>query len=248
MIVFGLGSGRSGSQSLARLLGRQPGAFVTHEKNPHDMAWSGAEEAVLANLREFERALAMNEPRFRITLEEPNRDVLDRMRAGGPVRLAGDVAFYYLPYVRTILDANPDVRFVCLRRDREATIRSYLDKTYKRRPFGFLERVGLRRVKDRNHWVEHDGTRWDKDPVWDRCYPKFGAADKREALGMYWDEYYGAADRLAAELPDRFRVDPIEALNDREGQDEILEFVGVPAERRVLDIGVRANDRSVTRR
>lgn len=248
MIVFGLGSGRSGSQSLARLLGLQPGALVTHEKNPHDLAWTGAEDAVLANLREFEQALATGRPRLRITLEEPNRDVIARLGEERPIRLAGDVAFYYLPYVRTILAANPDVRFICLRRDRESTIDSFLDKTVKRRPFAFLERVGLRRVKNRNHWVEHDGTRWDSDPVWDRCFPKYDADDKRSALEMYWDDYYQTAERLQAELPDRFRLEPIEALNDESGQDALLEFVGVPEDERVYEVGVRENDRSVTRR
>ena len=248
MIVFGLGSGRSGSQSLARLLDAQAGAFVTHEKNPHVMAWSGAEPAVLENLREFERALSTGIPRLSVTLEETNRDVIERMARGGPVRLIGDVASYYLPYVSAIHDANPDVRFVCLKRDREETVRSFLAKTFKRRSLPFLRYLGMRRVKDRNHWVAHDGRRWDLDPLWDRCFPKYETNSKRQAIEMYWDEYYGTAARLELEMPGRFRVFPLASLNDAASLDAILEFVGVPKGDRALEVGLRVNVRATTRR
>jgi hypothetical protein len=31
------------------------------------------------------------------------------------------------------------------------------------------------------------------DPVWDKTFPKFDAATKGQAIGMYWDYYYETA-------------------------------------------------------
>ncbi len=95
--VFGIGTGRSGTSSLAALLGAQPGASVSHEA-PRVLPWV-VDEGLLARR-------------------------LDEL-AARPGWLLGDVAFSYLPYVPQLLDRVRDLRVVCMLRDRAATVQSY---------------------------------------------------------------------------------------------------------------------------
>ena len=52
-LIFGLGSGRCGTTSLAALLNRQPDVCCFHELAPSVMAWEGAEATVGSLLRDF---------------------------------------------------------------------------------------------------------------------------------------------------------------------------------------------------
>jgi hypothetical protein len=96
-LVFGLGTGRCGTGSLASLLDAQPGAAVTHEAAPV-LPW-------VVDEGELARRLA-------------------DLRARGGV-IAGDVALSYLPYAERLLDECEETRLVVLRRDRAETVRSY---------------------------------------------------------------------------------------------------------------------------
>lgn len=183
MIVIGLGTGRCGTVSLSKLLDLQDDSHVTHESEPR-LPWKVDEELLLRKLRYFSSIKKS---------------------------LVGCVAFYYLPYVELInryFDGN--VRFVCLKRDKEATVSSYLKKVGKR-----------------NHWVEHDGSVYALDPVWDRCYPKYETNDIRDAVSRYYDEYYQTSHRLENEMSN-FKVFPMESLNSFYGVNEILDFLSVP--------------------
>lgn len=53
MIIFGLGSGRCGTHSLAEMLNRQKDTICFHEMNPSAMSWVGAEANVLATINQF---------------------------------------------------------------------------------------------------------------------------------------------------------------------------------------------------
>ncbi len=192
-LVIGLGSGRCGTTSLAHLLNKQPHASVTHEEPPL-LPWQ-VDAALLA-------------------------ERLAGLRAR-PETLVGDVAFYYLPYVELIAAQLPNTRFVCLRRDREETVRSFVAKS-----------EGV------HHWIQHDGTQWQKSPDWDDCFPKYDLVDKTAAIGRYWDEYYARATELATQLPS-FRIFEMTALNDREGVEDLLDFIGV--KQRALVVGTRRN-------
>jgi hypothetical protein len=124
------------------------------------------------------------------------------------INLWADVGFYYLPHVERIWETLPDVRFVCLKRDREETIQSF--ESYLR--------------DDQCHWRKRRAPQWQPS-VWDACFPNIDAGSRPEAIGIYWDEYYAAAESL--ERDDRFQIFPTQCLNTREGVKSILEFIGV---------------------
>lgn len=151
--------------------------------------------------------------------------------------LYGDVSLYWLPQIEQLLldpdrrDAADTLRVVALQRDREATVESYMRKTGG--------------SHGRNHWMVHDGNEFNNcDLGWDHCYPKFRASSKREALSMYWASYYGEVDRLADRFSEHVRCFDLDALNTREGQRAILQFVGVPDAEQVLHVGMRKNTTS----
>lgn len=182
--MIGLGTGRCGTTSLASLLNSVRGCGVTHEEGDirANLSWDFSRDGI-------EKALKTMESR--------------------PQGVVGDVAFYYLPYVRYIAEARPDATFICLRRDREGTIESYMKKT-----------------EGRDHWRPGEG----RPDHWDRMYPKFEAEDKRTAIGMYWEFYYRAVDELMRSGV-RVRTFDMSSLNDEKAVAEILGFCDLESDR-----------------
>lgn len=125
-------------------------------------------------------------------------------------KFGGDVAFYYLNYVGYLSQIYPATQFVCMKREREATINSYLVKS-----------------ENRNNWIEHGGSEWMKSPVYYNSYPKFNASSKKEALGMYYDLYYEKAETIENELKGKFKIFSTEDLNTTEGVVQILNHCGI---------------------
>jgi len=100
-MIVGIGSGRCGTLSLARLLDKQPNANVTHERRPL-LPWSPTDRKRLV----AERIASL------------------RTGAGG---LVGDVASFYLPYVEDFIAQAPDIRIIALQRDCDEVVRSFCD-------------------------------------------------------------------------------------------------------------------------
>jgi tetratricopeptide (TPR) repeat protein len=98
-LVIGIGTGRSGSTTLARLLQDQHGAKISHERPPR-LPWAPSRERLNVHLRCFEQMLATN-------------------------ALVGDVSHWWLPYLRELFETFPALKVIALRRDREETIRSF---------------------------------------------------------------------------------------------------------------------------
>ena len=181
-MIIGIGSGRCGTQSLARLLNEQPGQRVTHEQLGDQVPWG------------------------------------DAIGYSGTLKGDGDVAFYWLPAVRRLLKTDMASRIICLKRPMGPTVDSYLRKTD-----GF------------NPWQD-SGARWSK------CYPHYPPdISKRTAVERYWHDYYGTAQVLEADFPERFRVFPTDYLNHTQRQRELLLFAGVPVQEQRLDVGIRRN-------
>lgn len=243
MIVIGLGSGRTGTASLSHLIGSQRGAICFHELNPTGAVFSGNPQPMLNAIREFQAILDGGDKRL-LALDYARPASVKKyqeLQAIPEVRLMGDIAYYYLSYVDDILAINQGVRFVCIKRDREKTIESWMQKSSipRWRSLRIADRLKSWITRSpyhesRNFWQEHDGSVYQHDPVWDKTFPKFEATSKREAIGKYWDFYYAGAEKLAARHPEHFRIFPIEMMSNRDGQRAILEFIGIPEAEMVL--------------
>lgn len=251
-IVIGLGAGRAGTASLAALLSAQDHAVCFHEMNPSCVAFRGTPRPILNGIGEFQHILDGGAPAM-LTVDlsrEASASTYSRLCGMKTIDLIGDVAFYYLSYVERIAAFNQGVRFVCLKRDRTANIQSWIRKaTIHRWPSKILADrlssfiMGTPYYRSRNHWMDHDGSRWEKDPVWDKCFPKFAASDLETAVGMYWDYYYAEADRLQRELSGRFITFQTDKLGDAVGQRRLLEFCGVrEEEQRLVQVHLHRSD------
>jgi len=115
--VLGVGTGRSGTQSLAALLHAQPGCFVTHElRHPVTGKRPGLLPSWHGSTNQFV-------------------NVFDFLRSY-PGTLVGDVGFYWLPFLEFLLESGGvDVRVIGLRRPRDGTVKSYLARTDTRRHY-----------------------------------------------------------------------------------------------------------------
>jgi hypothetical protein len=236
MIVLGLGSGRTGTASLSYLIGSQKDAVCFHELNPTGVVYEGNPQPILNGIREFQAILDGGDRR-RLALDYSRPASVKKyqeLQTMGAVGIIGDIAYYYLRYVEDILAISKDVRFVCIKRDRAKTVASWMKKSaIDRWPSLWLAdrlKSMLTRTpfhESKNFWQEHDGSVYQPDPVWDKTFPKFEAASKKEAIEKYWDYYYAEAERLAGKHPAYFRIFPVEAMGNPEGQTDILRFIGL---------------------
>ena len=153
----------------------------------------------------------------------------EQLRAAGDnapqSTLVGDVNYAHLPYCADYLRLDRTARVVVLRREREATVRSFFDWTEPGGDPGT--------ALSRNHWqtLERDNAATTQLDEWDFTFPKVeGAASKREAIGKYYDEYYARAGELAREFPGRvaFFESP-DLFHDRGQLAALLTFLGVDA-------------------
>lgn len=98
--IFGLGSGRSGSSSLASILNGLPDSYVSHE-HPFLVRWSCGQDEVDWHLNRMEWLSTY-------------------------YKIVGDVSHWWLPYVEYILSRFPHAIFIATRRSRIATVESFL--------------------------------------------------------------------------------------------------------------------------
>lgn len=252
-MIFGLGSGRSGTASLGGLINAQPGAVCFHEINPSAMAWQGAEGTVISLLRDFRAILEGGERALTIDRTSPNRDApVPRMLEMDRVQAIGDVGHYYLPYVETILEREPNTRFPCFWRAEDKVVESFTAKM-RLKPHGRMERLratltGNALPTSRNHWAGAGDDRWRGDLRFDACFPSYddlNGAPLADHLRRWHQEYYAEVERLVAKHPDHVRIFDLERMNSVEGRREILEFA-LPGFDVDPDVEVHANHRAVT--
>ncbi len=202
-LIFGLGTGRCGTMSLARVLSTLEGFSMLHEGRSECGGVVVCPEGERASHR-VDGNLPWNADRGACRARV---DALLQL----PGAVVGDTAFYYLPYVEWLArQYGAAAAFVCLRRERAATVQSFLEFT-----------------PGRNHWMAHDGSRWSLDEQWDDAFPTFECDSKRAAIERYWDEYYAVAEGLARRIP-RFRIFDVEDLDTNGGWAAVFEFLGRP--------------------
>lgn len=110
--IIGLGTGRCGTTSLAKILSNQPGYQVSHENN---LPWQGMD---------------YNKD---ILPWEADYDKCDKMlKSIKKNNCQGDIAFYWLPYVEYLIKKIKNIRFIVLERNKEEVVKSYMKWTQDR--------------------------------------------------------------------------------------------------------------------
>lgn len=122
----------------------------------------------------------------------------------------GDVAFSYLPHIPALFRSIPDLKVLCLKRDLNETVESFLNWRHKENRF---------LLGDRNEHLYPN-------------FPKYAIPDRQKATEYYWLEYYRTAEEYEKEY-NNFEIFPIDTLNTRKGQKEIFDYIELPNRNRV---------------
>jgi len=192
-LVFGLGSGRCGSASLAYLLSHQESTHASHELFPI-LPW-----------------------KVNTTIMTKKWTGMDHQSHLFDV--VTDSGSYFLPYVPVIFNSwhqheyaknRYGLKFICLKRDKEKTVQSYLNKFRKQN----------------NNPLQNHNDPSIKTNEWDLCFPKYDGISLEEAISKYYDEYYSVCDFWESKYSPNFRIFSTETLNSKIGVEAILNFVG----------------------
>ena len=198
-IILGLGAGQCGLGLLADILNAQPGVKMTCEETPL-LPWKqqsseliGSEEVTI---RISERFLRWKQKRS--------------------AHFVGDAATSYLSYVDDAIEAEPDLRIVCLKRPRGEIVSAFCHNLNENSP------------RPVDNWSKQIEPGWYRSPLRMHIYPKYDAPNRESALGMYYDEYYAKAEIFAQRFPEQFRIFDPEQWGNEHGVRELLNFVGIP--------------------
>jgi len=180
-VIIGLGSGRCGTVTLYKILNRY-NADVSHEKM--QMPWE-------FNLTELHHNIENMEHRYQ------------------PV--VGDVACWWLNYVDYMKENVKDIKFVCLKRNKQDTLNSFME-----------------RFKYEDYWTEKgmfpeyiDGIQ-----TLTGVFPVLPLKDKRAALSFYYDLYYQIAEE---HVGNNFRIfDMWTLLNVKHQQQCLFDWLELP--------------------
>lgn len=172
--------------SLAHLLAQQPESQVTKEIGIGYTGWTGSLFFELSHAEDWQKKLQ-----------------------AGQCQLAGDVAYYHLPYVYEIAKRHANCRVVWLGREPEKMVDCLL--------------AG---AGDSHPWLEHLGDEWRWNPL-NVTFPTFGIPDPREAAAVYVEFYHAAARLVQGRLGQQMKYFSTRYLDSEAGQREILKFCGV---------------------
>ena len=204
-MFIGIGTGRCGTKSLAKLVDNCGGCSVFHEAN-----WQTKQHKFNTPLPwEFDEKLA-------------KQRIQNMKKRNGIYSLFGDVAFYYLNYLDYFIENYPTLKIVHIYRDKESVVNSYLAKTSKEES-----------LREYDNWTT--GAK-SIDKIWTHCFPKYDTADKKEAIGLYYDEYIRATKKYKNHM---IEIN-VEEINTFVGKNRIFEYLEIPYSSRQYD-AVREN-------
>ena len=183
-LIIGLGSGRCGTTTLARILNAQENALFTHEN--FTLPWRVNECMGLGAV------VSMH---------------------GRDANMFGDSAFYWIKYVPEVLRYAPDARFVCLKRNKNEVVRSFLARSDKQ-----------------NWWTDPSSKHWDTELKLEFkiiMFPKYDLP-KTDGVSEYYDEYYRKAVAWEKIYPRNFKIFNMEeVLNEEVAQIKMFDFCGI---------------------
>lgn len=218
-LIIGCGSGRCGTQSLAKLLNLQKGADVTHEKFHVGARFSEDDDFT------YQLAYELKPGKLEHTLKRFSER---------EAPIVGDVAFYWVNYVGALLKYKPDTRFICLKRDRNEVVESFwLRKDGK--PAGGPDLHGMP--------LKLKGVELAGQFIRLRAHRGPPIKQLKAGTAQNWETYYQESEGWQKRFPDNFKIFPMQALNSLDTVTEMLDFVGIPKEDQIPEVGVWENKR-----
>lgn len=196
--IIGLGTGRCGTKSLAKLLGECKESNVSHEFRregyDHYLNWYYNEDVFQRRLNDF------------LTLKG---------------EFIGDVASYYLNYIEKFKEELPNLRVIYLYRNINEAVKSFMIKT--QRPG---DREVNHWLSHKHKLFQDDKVikmMWDVCFPKYRNYKT-----KKGLIKRYCKEYAIKIKELKEKYPNLIFPVDIKVLNDRPIQKALFDFIGMP--------------------
>jgi len=187
--VIGYGFGRCGTQSLAQLLHLQPYSCFSHEL--HGLHW----------LPIFSRY-----PLIKKALQKRG-DMFD---------FVGDVNYAWVQYIPQLVENFPDVKFIHIWRDKEASVESFWDRN-----------------QDRINAINTPSV-WGNDTFWHSIYPFFGYPPSKDQVANTYDVFHKIAETIMVLYSTRTYTIKMESLNNPDSIKKLLDYVGIPENKQVV--------------
>ena len=208
MIVIGLSSSREESKKIFSFLNKEEDIYVNYESDIKNFSWNNSENIIFKRIDILEKNIykntSSNQKQFKVF---------------------GEVCFYVLPYLEILINNFPYLKFICTTKSRKKTYNDIIKDITNEK--NFLLRLFLFRKKFKNHFMNHDGKKWQKDYILDKCYPKFELGSLDKAIEEYIDLYYSSIKKIEKKYPNNLKVFYSDELQSKYGKKKIFSFIGI---------------------
>ena len=206
MVVIGLSSSREESKKIFSFLNKEEDIYVNYESDIKNFSWNNSENIIFKRIDILEKNIykntSSNQKQFKVF---------------------GEVCFYVLPYLEILINNFPYLKFICTTKSRQKTYDDIMADITNENNFFF--RLFLFRKKFKNHFINHNGKKWKKDYILDKCYPKFDLNSLNSSIEKYIDLYYSEIKRIEKKYPNNLKVFYSDELKSKYGRKKILSFM-----------------------
>ena len=207
MIVFALGASRKESKRIHTFFNKEDGFVFNLESDLNNVSWNDSENIIIDRINMMQNQIYNN------TNSNNQR-----------FKVIGEVAFYIFPYLELMINNFPYLKFICTQQNRKKTYDDIMSDIKMNN--NFLMRFLCFRKKYKNHWINHNGRKWEKDYILDKCYPKFDVDSLKISIDKYIDLYHSGLKKMQRKYPKNLSTFYLDELNSDYGKKKILSFIG----------------------
>jgi len=208
LIVIGLSSSRVESKKIFSFLRQENSISVGYESDIEKFSWNNSENIIVKRIQDLEKRVYSN--------TSSNKKQF---------KAFGEVSFYILPYLEILINNFPYLKFICTTKSRKKSYDDIIKDITNEK--NFLLRLFLFKKEFKNHFIKHDGKKWEKDYILDKCYPKFKLDSLNSAIEEYIDLYYSNVKKIEKKYPNNLKVFYSDELKSKYGKKKIFSFIGI---------------------
>ena len=206
--MIGLSSSRVESEKIFSFFKKEENIYVNYESDIEKFSWNNSENIIVKRIESLEKDIYNN--------------TSSRKKQ---FKVFGEVCFYVLPYIEILINNFPYLKFICTTKGRKNTYNDIITDITNEN--NVLLRLFLFRKKFKNHFIKHDGKKWKKDYMLDKCYPKFELDSLDGAIEEYIDLYYSNVKKIEKKYPNNLKIFYSDELQSNYGKKKVFSFIGV---------------------
>tara|TARA_B100000676_G_C18049195_1_gene829963 strand:+ start:99 stop:692 length:594 start_codon:yes stop_codon:yes gene_type:complete len=171
------------------------------------VSWKNSENIIVDRIQKLENSLYTN------------------TKSNHSFDITGDVAFYFLPYLELIINNFPYLKIISTKKSKKNTFIDIMNDIKTNN--SLFSRLFMFKKKYKNHWINHNGSNWEKDYILDKCYPKFKATNLEDSIHKYIEMYIAELKILQKRYPNNIKIFFSDELESKYGKKKMLSFIGV---------------------